>query len=317
MGNKLAIVLPAYKPEFLRETLQSMANQSDKRFKLYIGDDHSPFNLRGIISEFEGTINLVYHRFENNLGSEDLVGHWKRCVELTEGEEWIWLFADDDLMDNHCVQAFYQYIEKDANCDIVHFNTLIIDQTGRLLKTPERFPEKMDVGDFFYKRINYQISSFVVEYIFRKSIYDQEGGFINFDLAWCSDDASWMNFGHLKSIKTIPDASVQWRNSGLNITTLNKDKDMLCRKVHAQTAFINWAIKFFRENRIADKTTAYQKARWVLDLPFHSGVFGLKEKREISKEVLRAMETKPSVARVWLHLGYCEIKCRLKKWIRL
>lgn len=38
----LAIVIPYYKLTFFEETLQSLANQSDKRFKVYIGDDASP-----------------------------------------------------------------------------------------------------------------------------------------------------------------------------------------------------------------------------------------------------------------------------------
>jgi len=314
MKNKLSVVLPAYKPDFLRETLQSIANQSDQRFTLYIGDDHSPFDLKSIVDEFIGAIDLIYHRFGYNLGSEDLVGHWKRCVALTHEEEWIWLFADDDVMESRCVEMFYECLDRGLDCDVIRFDTLIIGHTGSLLETPRRFPEKMDVQDFFYKRITNQIRSFAVEYIVRKAVYDRIGGFVNFDLAWCADDASWMSFSRLTAIKTIPGARVKWRNSGLNITALNEDKDMVYRKVRAQAAFINWAMEFFKKNRIADATTAYQKARWILGLPFHSGVLGLKEKRQIVKEVEGAVKIGSLPIRIWLYLAYCEVKCRVKKW---
>jgi len=316
MKNKLAIVLPAYKPEFLKETLQSIADQNDQHFTLYIGDDDSPFDLKSIVDEFVDSIDLVYHRFEHNLGSRDLVSHWNRCVELSEGEEWIWLFADDDLMESGCVKAFYRCVNESLEYDVLHFDTLIIDQTGRLLKTPKCFPEKLAVRDFFFKRINYQISSFAVEYIVRRSTYERMGGFINFDLAWCADDASWMSFGYLKSIKTIPGVRVRWRKSGLNITTLNSDRFTLHRKVRAQTIYVNWVADFFKKKRIIDITTAYQKARWILDLPFHSEVLELKEKGEVAREVLHAMEVKPSLVRIWLYLGYCEIKCWVKSWLK-
>ncbi len=317
MKNRLAIILPAYKPDFLKETLRSIANQHDNRFKLYIGDDNSPFDLKSIVYEFEGSIDLIYHRFEDNLGSQNLVGHWKRCVELVESEEWIWLFADDDTMDPQCVQSFYKYIEEDPNGDVLHFNVLVIDQNGNLLKSPPRFPEKLDAGDFFYRRINYQLSSFAIEYIVRRSVYDQMGGFVNFDLAWCSDDASWISFSHLKSIKTLTGAKVQWRSSGLNITTLDQDKGILYRKTMAQVAFMNWAVRFFREKGITDRTTAYRKIRWILDLSFHSRILTLKDKVEITKTVLGAVKLNVAVIWVWFYLGYCEIKCLLKKWMRL
>ena len=38
----LAIVIPYFKLTFFEATLQSLANQTDKRFKVYIGDDASP-----------------------------------------------------------------------------------------------------------------------------------------------------------------------------------------------------------------------------------------------------------------------------------
>lgn len=38
----LAIIIPYYKLAFFEENLQSLSNQTDQRFKVYIGDDASP-----------------------------------------------------------------------------------------------------------------------------------------------------------------------------------------------------------------------------------------------------------------------------------
>lgn len=43
--KKLAIIIPAYKPRFLRETLDSIAKQNNHDFTVYIGDDASPYQL--------------------------------------------------------------------------------------------------------------------------------------------------------------------------------------------------------------------------------------------------------------------------------
>lgn len=40
--KKLAIIIPAYKPRFLQETLDSIAKQNNHEFTVYIGDDASP-----------------------------------------------------------------------------------------------------------------------------------------------------------------------------------------------------------------------------------------------------------------------------------
>lgn len=72
--KKLAIVIPAYKGRFLKETLDSIAVQAHKdEFVLYIGDDASPERLDKIVESYQNKVNLVYHRFSENMGGKDLV----------------------------------------------------------------------------------------------------------------------------------------------------------------------------------------------------------------------------------------------------
>ena len=41
-NSMLAIIIPYFKLTFFEETLKSLASQTSKRFKVYIGDDASP-----------------------------------------------------------------------------------------------------------------------------------------------------------------------------------------------------------------------------------------------------------------------------------
>lgn len=69
--KKLAIVIPAYKGRFLKETLDSIAVQVHKdEFVLYIGDDASPERLDKIVESYQNKVNLVYHRFSENMGAK-------------------------------------------------------------------------------------------------------------------------------------------------------------------------------------------------------------------------------------------------------
>ena len=84
MNSSIAIIIPAYKKDFLRSTLESIAAQDCRDFTVYVGDDASPADIYGIVHSFEDRIDIVYHRFEYNLGRTDLVGHWKRCIDMSD-----------------------------------------------------------------------------------------------------------------------------------------------------------------------------------------------------------------------------------------
>ena len=64
--KKLAIIIPAYKPRFLQETLDSIAKQNNHEFTVYIGDDASPYPLETIVDRYKNKFDIIYHRFEQN-----------------------------------------------------------------------------------------------------------------------------------------------------------------------------------------------------------------------------------------------------------
>ena len=62
MEEKIAIVIPAYKCRFLRQTLDSIVVQTCRSFTVYIGDDASPQNLKEIVSDYADKMNIVYQQ---------------------------------------------------------------------------------------------------------------------------------------------------------------------------------------------------------------------------------------------------------------
>lgn len=245
LNKKLAIVIPAYKIEFFEDTLKSFSHQTCKDFTVYIGDDCSKDDFRSLVDRYRDCIDIVYHRFESNLGGQDLVAHWKRCIELTQDEPWLWLFSDDDCLDNNCVESFFKELRSTDNpFDIYHFNVDIINQVGVVLRKTTSYPDIILCDDFYRKKELGKINSFVVEYIFSREIYKKVDGFQSFDLAWGSDIATWIKIGYEKGIKTISNARVQWRQSDKNITP-NVNNKMLERKLQANLNFLQWSNSFF------------------------------------------------------------------------
>ena len=247
MNKLLAIVIPAYKSHFLKETLDSLCKQTCKDFILYIGDDCSPFNIKEIVDTYIDHIQIVYYRFQNNLGKIDLVGQWERCIALSK-EPWIWLFSDDDTMDETCVERFYEAIKLFPNQEIFHYNVNVIDQNSNIIKRT-RFPKVLSSQDFALGKLKGILNSYVVEYAFSRNIYEKNQGFQKFDLAWNSDDATWIKFGISNGIKTITGACVNWRKSSLNISPQNTNREIVLRKLNANLAYLSWLLTLSFTNK--------------------------------------------------------------------
>ncbi len=214
----LAIVIPAYKPDFFRAALESVAAQTDRRFRVYVGDDAAPPEIAAVCEEVAARgLDLVYHRFVENLGGRSLTAHWNRCVALSE-EPWVWLFSDDDIMEPDCVAAIHEEIAQGRSGDVLRFDTRVIDRRGETIGINPLHPEVESGTDFIYSRLRGERNSYVVEYVFQREAFNRAAGFPDFPVAWCSDDVAWYSFAEKGTIRTLRRGSVRWRASGVNIT---------------------------------------------------------------------------------------------------
>lgn len=256
--NSLAIIIPAYKSTFLAAALDSIAAQTCKDFTVYIGDDHSPNHLEKIVEMYKDKMQLVYKKFDTNVGGKDLVAQWKRCVEMAHDEKWLWLFSDDDVMEPRCVEEFYQTVKEHPNVGLVHFNLLKLENsTGKLYDLP-KFPEYCPAKMYLDEKVRGHFISMVVEFVTRRDVYEKTGGFQNFNMAWGSDFCSWVKFSHAAGgIWTCPTAKVHWRESNENISPDTSNKTVY-RKMNSVIKYVKWLTDFTR-NQGYGKTWFYGK----------------------------------------------------------
>ncbi|MFD0989568.1 glycosyltransferase family 2 protein [Mariniflexile jejuense] len=230
----LAIVIPYYKSTFFKETLMSLANQTNKNFKVYIGDDASPENPKLFLKEFQGTFNFEYHRFETNLGSTSLVKQWERCIDFVKDELWIMILGDDDYLEFNAVEAFYNNHKMfNTNSHVVKFASRLINQERNEISKSFTHPMWEKTTTAFYKKINELTRSSLSEYVFNINSY-KKYKFNNFPLAWYSDDMAWIEFSEDKLIFCINESNVYIRNSNENISGRT---DNLLKKEEAKLLF--------------------------------------------------------------------------------
>ncbi|HUX56314.1 MAG TPA: glycosyltransferase family 2 protein [Bacteroidales bacterium] len=237
MSCRLAVVIPAYKEDFLWETLESVARQTCTDFRLYVGDDTGSGRLEQIVNSFNERIDIVYRKFDENIGLSDLAAQWERCIKLTTGEEYIWLFSDDDLMPDEGVALFYKKVDEEIKYDLYRFNIRQIDSKGIFISERTDHPEIESSENFIYRRLKGETLSAACEYIFSRKAFDKAGGFVNFPLAWYSDDASWYLFSHDSGIFTITGDPVLWRLSQTNISNPEWERR---KKYKATLMFHSW-----------------------------------------------------------------------------
>lgn len=245
MKTKLAVIIPAYKKIFFRQTLESLAKQSDKRFKVYVGDDASPENLQPVVDEYSSLLDITYVRFGMNLGREDLVAHCNRCLEMVGNEDFVCLFSDDDIIEENCVRQFYVCMETNPDYDVYHFNINIIDKDGTVISEPGSFPESISHVEFFKELYMGRIDARMPEFIFRTSILKSKG-FVSFPRAYRSDNATVISCASGTGIRTITglDAKVLWRESGINMSSSAELESIACHS-DANISFMTYRIETF------------------------------------------------------------------------
>lgn len=216
---ELAVVIPYYKIAYFEECLDSLANQTNKNFRVYIGDDASPENPIDIIDDFKESLNIVYHRFEENLGEISLTKQWHRCINLSKGERWIMILGDDDYISDNYVEEFYKNLDEVEELDIkvIHFASRIVRSPSGELSKLYTHPKIERSTDFFFRKFLKFSRGSLTEQIFRRDAFLNHG-FRDFPLGWGADNFAWLDFTNFGLVYGINSATAYFRISEHNIS---------------------------------------------------------------------------------------------------
>jgi hypothetical protein len=248
----LAIVIPYYKYTFFDATLLSLSTQTDKRFKVYIGDDASCENPLDVLEKYKTVVNFVYKRFETNLGGTSLVKQWERCIDMAADEEWIMILGDDDTIADNCVACFYSHLAEfeQQKINVIRYATVVIDQNDTELSIVHTHPKYEKSVVFLMRKFKGGTRSSLSEFIFKKKVL-QYVGFKDLPLAWYSDLLAVLEVSFFSSIYTINESVVCFRWSGINITS--KGDNLILKNIATFRFYyylLNIKSKFFnREER--------------------------------------------------------------------
>lgn len=247
---KVSIAIPAYKSEFLVDAIDSVLNQTYSNIELHIVNDCSPQDIESIVKRYNDT-RLHYHVNSQNIGGKDPVANWNRCLSYATGE-FFSLLCDDDIYAPTFVEEMLNLAEAYPTTNVFRARVEIIDENGDLKNFYPSSPEWENSTDYMWALVSGYRLQTISEFMYRTKHIRQQGGYIPLPKAWCSDYASVINLSKDGGIATCNKFLVQFRMSGLNISTSNS-KNIL-EKVKAQVYYTK-----FIEQFVSDESECIRK----------------------------------------------------------
>lgn len=232
---KYSFVLPAYKARYFKEAIDSILNQTYKEFELIIVNDASPEDIDSIVKSYDDS-RIQYYVNEENIGGQDLVTQWNHCLEYAVGE-YVILASDDDVYFPKYLEKMDALVQKYPNVNVFRPRVQIIDGEGCLKRVYGCLGEKVTLLEYWhYWSI---IGSSIGHVVFNRKSLIEKGGFVNFPMAWGSDDATILMLGH-NGICFDNEILYSFRNSGENITSRTNKYSTLIKKIEAHRTFYYW-----------------------------------------------------------------------------
>lgn len=261
MGKyKYTFLLPAYKAKFLKAALISIKEQSFKDFKCLVSDDCSKENLKEIFNDVcHNDSRFEYRRNEENMGKKSLIAHWNLLIDMCDSE-FVIMASDDDIYNHRFLEEMNNLTIKYPKVNLFRSRVnRITDQNEPFFEDPPKSIYDSQI-DFLYQMYNCAHIHCIANYIFRTKPLKENGGFIDFPLAWFSDDATVIqnsSNGVCNSFHIL----FSFRDGGINISNeKNITPQIASKKINASKQFFEWAYKYIIHN---DKSSCkLEKEKW-------------------------------------------------------
>ena len=218
--KKISICIPTYNGEkYLKETLESISQQTYEDYEVIISDDSSTDNTLKIATEYSKTDKRIkIYKNSVNLG---LVGNWNHCIKLAESE-WIKFVFQDDTIEPRCLELMTQATKGGAEFVVCWREFLFdndVDKTIRDIylqgSTLERQFGKISHLDptTLARACLTNPKNFIGEptsTLFKKSITNKYGFFNNDFVQFC-DFEYWVRIGLNTGIEVVPQTLANFR----------------------------------------------------------------------------------------------------------
>lgn len=234
---KFSIIIPAYKDVYFEEAINSILNQTYNDWELIILDDCSPGRIADITKKYIIDGRIRYCRNSVNVGANNVVDNWNKCLSMARGE-FLLCMGDDDMLYADCLSVYSRYIDEYPEYNLFHCATVIIDEKSELYSIQEARPLHESLYSMAWHRIARKRNQYIGDFLFRTNVLKQNGGFYKLPLAWGSDDITSYICAGVTGVLNIPEFLFKYR---VNRYTISNSGDVL-KKLLAISNKYQWVI---------------------------------------------------------------------------
>lgn len=204
---------------YIRETIESVINQSYKNYEYIIVDAGSTDGSRDIILEYKDKFSKII--FENDNGPADGLN---KGYEYATGDIYCYLNSDDVLITDAFEIAANYF--KSTNADVIYGNGYIVDETGKV--TGKIISDKISFNKLLHSAVTFNQPS-----IFHKSeIFRKVGGYNSINTS-CWDLEILLDFSYnSKKLIKINDYLSNFRLYKDSITGSNRLSDIKKKNIN-------------------------------------------------------------------------------------
>jgi glycosyltransferase involved in cell wall biosynthesis len=190
VSKRVTVVICAYnRTDFLRESLQSVLNQTYKDIRIVVLDDCSTEDVESVVRSFDDG-RIEYIRNEKNLG---LVGNWNKAFEVCD-TEYLNIFHDDDRMFPWMIEKLVWVLDNNPNVVVALSGKFFTLESSAIPSAPEKMNGLLYEKGEFVRNICSRGANYVVcpSAFFRKRAIDSAGMFFRDDVGLAADLYFWL-----------------------------------------------------------------------------------------------------------------------------
>lgn len=209
----VSVVIPTLnRPDFIKETLDSVINQTYRNLEIIISDNGSNYDVKEYLKTYFSNDSRIV--FRKNKYTILPALHFNQCLEFASGKYFI-IICDDDFISNNFIELLVKEFEINPNLSIGLTKNNQINEFSELIKENQIVPWKIKNGKLFlddWLKGNEiaPVSSFISLFANRVTLL-KSGGFPNFQDASHSDNASAINLALRGDVLFLNDIIFSYR----------------------------------------------------------------------------------------------------------
>ena len=226
----VTIGIPAFKGRHFEEALQCWKSQTFADFDVFVQDDCSPDELKGIFEKVCGD-DPRFHYERNETGTyPNFVDNWHKTLAKADGEFFV-LGSDDDLYEPNFLEEMLRLAKKYPQVDMFNARHELFNEKGIVYLSPRGAEYERQI-EWIYALVCFTRYEVAQSVMIRTEALRNAGGFVNLPAAWGACDwLSWCKLAR-NGVVNSSERLMHWRMDGGN-TSLNQSLTSLQNKIEA------------------------------------------------------------------------------------